>query len=196
MYLPGRIKVLALNSDKTFSPISSPVSVIWSPIFSDSGYTACLHRMINVFLGLTPCIVLGRPACKSFGIRSSFVLMAECGRSRSLWISCTYQTSRRHIPEDTSIYRHSNENLKCHVICVFTSHIKYYVHLDRRRMIKYVYYWQFLRKSDALCYPTDQRRILNLNKIRHWNDKFHVDNYELLKFKERFEINILHKISS
>jgi hypothetical protein len=115
---------------------SSPVSVIMSPIVSDSGYTACLHRTI-VFAGVTPCILLGRPACKCFGIHSAFFFMVECGGSRSLWISCTYQTTRRHIPEDTSIYSHSYENLKGHIICIFTSHIKYYVYLDRRS-VKYV----------------------------------------------------------
>jgi len=41
-----------------------------------------------------------------------------------------------------------------------------------------MYYWQFLRKSDALCFPTDQMRILHLNKIRHGSDKFHIENYE------------------
>jgi hypothetical protein len=137
VYVTGCVKVLVLNSDKTFSPTSSLVSVILSPIVSDSGYAACLHRTISVFVGVTPCIVLGRSACKCFGIHSASVLMVECGGSRSLWISCTYQTTRRHIPEDTSIYSHSNENLKFYIISIFTSHIKYYVYLDRRRM-KYV----------------------------------------------------------
>ena len=126
--------MLVLNSDKTFSPRSSLVSVILSPIVSDSGYTACLDRTINVFMGVTPCSVLGMPACRCFGIHSAFVLMVECGGSRVLWISCTYQTNRRHIPEDNNIYSHSNENLKCHIISIFTSHIKLYVYLDRRRM--------------------------------------------------------------
>jgi len=55
-------KNFALISDKTFSPTSSPPSVILSPIISGSGYTACLRRTINVFLGVTPCFVLGMPA--------------------------------------------------------------------------------------------------------------------------------------
>ena len=48
-----------------------------------------------------------------------------------------------------------------------------------------MYYWQFLRKSDALCFPTDQMRILHLNKIRHGSDKFHIENYEWLNFKQQ-----------
>ena len=124
-------------SDKTFSPTSSPLSVTLSPIISDVGYRACLRRTINVFLGVTPCFVLGMPACRRFEIfvHSAFVLMLQCGGSRSHWISGTYQTTRRHIPEDASIYSHSNENLKCHIICIFTSHVKYCVYLYRKSMM-------------------------------------------------------------
>jgi len=76
--------VPALNCDKTFGATSSAVSVIFSTIVSDSGYTACLHRTINVFVGVTLCIMLGRPACKCFGMHSDFFLMVECVGSRSV----------------------------------------------------------------------------------------------------------------